>query len=213
MSEPFVGEILIVGFNFAPRNFAFCNGQQLSISQNAALFSLLGTTYGGNGQTTFALPNLQGRAPIHQGQLAGGSNYVLGEAAGVENTTILSSQMPVHNHQAVTTVNSTISTQPTAVTTINAFTQPPTRQTSPAGGILTGGLDSSSNPVNIYTTGGTAATLGTGAATTTLSGGAIASPATTTIGTAGGSLPLSILQPFLVLNYVIALYGIFPPRN
>lgn len=213
MSEPFVGEILIVGFNFAPRNFAQCNGQQMAISQNAALFSLLGTFYGGNGQTTFALPNLQGRTPIHQGSLAGGSSYVIGEAAGTETVTLLTTQMPAHTHIATTNVTSQITTQPTAATAINAFTQPTTRQTSPSGGTLTGGQDSGGNPVNIYATGGTAATLANTAATTTLTGGAITSAATTTNSVAGNSMPVPILSPYLVLNYVIALYGIFPPRN
>jgi microcystin-dependent protein len=98
MAEPFVGEIKMVGFNFAPSGFALCNGQIMSIAQNAALFSLLGTTYGGNGTTTFALPNLQGRVPIHQGQSSGTSVYVMGEVTGVESVTLAAGQMPVHNH-------------------------------------------------------------------------------------------------------------------
>jgi microcystin-dependent protein len=99
MSEPFIGEIRMFAGNFAPRGWAFCNGQILSIAQNTALFSLLGTTYGGDGRTTFALPNLQGRAPMHQGQGPGLTNRVLGETAGEENVTLLTTQMPVHTHQ------------------------------------------------------------------------------------------------------------------
>lgn len=96
--DPFIGEIRMFGGNFAPRGWAFCNGQLLAISSNTALFSLLGVTYGGNGQTTFALPNLQGRAPIHFGQGPGLTPRVLGEMVGTENVTLLSNQMPMHNH-------------------------------------------------------------------------------------------------------------------
>src|SRR5258706_8684270 len=98
MSNPYLGEIRIVGFNFAPTGWAMCNGQLMSIAQNTALFSLLGTMYGGDGQTTFALPNLQGRVPIHTGQSPGTSNYVMGQMAGAEQMTLLASQMPIHSH-------------------------------------------------------------------------------------------------------------------
>jgi microcystin-dependent protein len=98
MSEPFLGEIRMTGFNFAPAGWALCDGQILAISSNTALFALLGTTYGGNGTTTFALPNLQGRVPVHQGTGAGLSTYVIGEQIGVENVTLLASQMPEHTH-------------------------------------------------------------------------------------------------------------------
>jgi microcystin-dependent protein len=96
--EPFLGQIILVGFNFAPRGYMTCNGQLLSIAQYSALFSLLGTTYGGNGQTTFALPNLCGRVPIHQGQGPGLTYRTMGEVSGQENVTLISTQMPVHNH-------------------------------------------------------------------------------------------------------------------
>ena len=99
MSDPFIAEIRMFGGNFAPRGWAFCNGQLLSIAQNTALFSLLGTTYGGNGQTTFGLPDLQGRSPMHQGQGPGLTPRVLGETSGQENVTLLASQMPAHTHQ------------------------------------------------------------------------------------------------------------------
>jgi microcystin-dependent protein len=98
MSEPFLGEIRMAGFNFAPQGWAFCNGQIMAINQNQALFSLLGTTFGGDGQTTFALPNLQSRVPIHQGQGVGLSPYVMGENAGTESVTLTQSQMPQHSH-------------------------------------------------------------------------------------------------------------------
>ena len=98
MAEPFVGEIRMFGFNFAPQGWALCNGQLLPISQNQALFSLLGTTYGGDGTTTFALPNLQSRVPVHQGQGAGLSPYAQGQAGGAETVTLAAAQMPGHSH-------------------------------------------------------------------------------------------------------------------
>jgi microcystin-dependent protein len=98
MSDQFLGEIRMVAFNFAPTGWLQCNGQTLAISQYAALFSLLGTTYGGNGTSTFQVPNLQGRVPIHVGQSAGTSVYVQGEVTGAESVTLTAGQMPVHNH-------------------------------------------------------------------------------------------------------------------
>ncbi|MEA3210572.1 MAG: hypothetical protein QOE70_3629 [Chthoniobacter sp.] len=104
MADPFVAEIRIFPFNFAPRGWAFCNGQILPISQNTALFSLLGTTYGGNGQSTFALPDLQGRAPMHPGQGPGLSLHDLGETGGAETVTLLESEIPAHSHAMKATV-------------------------------------------------------------------------------------------------------------
>jgi microcystin-dependent protein len=101
MADPFVAEIRIFPFNFAPRGWAFCNGQLLPISQNTALFSLVGTYYGGDGKSTFALPNLQGSAPMHPGQGPGLSLHDLGETGGVENVTLLQSEMPAHAHSLV----------------------------------------------------------------------------------------------------------------
>ena len=100
MSEPFIGEIRMVGFNFAPRGWALCNGQLLSIASNNALFSLLGTIYGGDGRTTFALPNLQGRVPMHYGSGAGLSPRLIGEAAGQEAVSLTEAQLPAHTHKA-----------------------------------------------------------------------------------------------------------------
>ena len=98
MASPFIGQIDMFAGNFAPVGYAMCDGQILPISQNTALFALIGTTYGGNGQTTFALPDLRSRVPVHQGQGTGLSNYVMGQAAGVENTTLLTTQIPSHSH-------------------------------------------------------------------------------------------------------------------
>jgi microcystin-dependent protein len=111
MSDPFIGEIRLFAGNFAPRGWAFCQGQILSIAQNEALFALIGTTYGGNGQTTFALPDLRGRVPVSQGQGPGLSSYTIGQAAGVEQVTLTSSQIPPHQHalNATTAQGSSVS--------------------------------------------------------------------------------------------------------
>lgn len=98
MGQPYVGEIRMFGGNFAPVGWAFCDGQLLPISENDTLFNLIGTTYGGDGQSTFALPDLRGRIPVHQGQLAGGTSYMLGEMGGVENVTLTTQQIPSHTH-------------------------------------------------------------------------------------------------------------------
>ncbi|ADO76133.1 phage tail protein [Stigmatella aurantiaca] len=113
MAEPFLGEIRMFGGNFAPTGWAFCNGQILSIAQNQALFSLLGTTYGGNGQTTFALPDLRGRVPMHWGSGPGLTTRTLGEAAGTETVTLLQTQMPTHTHAATASAQPGNSTEPT----------------------------------------------------------------------------------------------------
>jgi microcystin-dependent protein len=159
------------GFNFAPRGWALCNGQILSIAQNTALFSLLGTTYGGNGQTTFALPNLQSRVPIHQGQGPGLSQYVMGQQAGTENVTLLNSQMPTHTHSLVASSGDAASGKP-------------------AGKFL--------------------ATTGTPTYNTTQDGTLLGAQS---IGLQGGNQPFSIIQPYLVVSFCIAMQGIFPSRN
>ena len=132
MSEPFLGEIRMFGGNFAPSGWAMCNGQLLSISQNTALFSILGTTFGGNGIQTFGLPDLRGRLPVHWGQGPGLSNYVLGQMSGTENVTLTSNQMPAHTHG------------------VNASTNG-ADQNSPAGAIWAAALDSNQQPVTAYT--------------------------------------------------------------
>ncbi len=118
--EPFLGEIKMVGFNFAPQGYAFCNGQTMPIAQNTALFSLLGTIYGGNGQTTFSLPDYQGRTPVGMGNGAGLSSIQQGEKAGVENVTILSTQMPAHTHGMVVAgaPSSDVSTTPSGTNNV-----------------------------------------------------------------------------------------------
>lgn len=214
MSEAFIGEIRTYGFSFAPRNFAVAQGATLSISQNSALFSLLGTTYGGNGQTTFQLPNIGGRYVMGQGQSPGTSQYVMGEVAGSENITLTQLQMPMHNHIAATTVTPNTSAL-AAATTINALAAPTARSQSPANNFPTVGFDPTASTImqNYAAAGaGTAVTMNAGMATTALSG-SITAPATTTVQTAGGSQPFNIQSPYLVINYCICTAGIFPSRN
>ncbi len=123
MSQPYVGEVRLVGFNFAPAGWAFCAGQLTSISENETLFNLIGTTYGGDGQNTFGLPDLQGRIPLHQGQLAGGGNYIIGQPAGVESVTINITQYPQHNHALFGSTNSGLQNSPTNNITGNTGTR------------------------------------------------------------------------------------------
>jgi microcystin-dependent protein len=165
MATPFMSEIKIVSFNFAPKGWAQCNGQLLPINQNQALFSLLGTTYGGNGQTNFALPNLQGRAPVHFGTV------LLGESGGQENHTLIISEMTAHTHLPQgNSGNNNVGAAANA----------------------TWGAD----PANPYNNGAADVAMGSSAILPT-----------------GGSQPHNNMQPFLVLNFVIALQGIFPSRN
>ena len=165
MSEPFLSEIKIVSFNFPPKGWALCNGQLLPINQNQALFALLGTTYGGNGQTNFALPNLRGKVPIHTG-----NGHTLGEAAGSTSVTVNIQQLPTHLH-----------------------------------------------PVNATNAGGTAAdpTNAIFAEVGNMYGPPTSLTAIrpTTVSSVGGSQPHNNMMPYLVLNFIIALQGIFPSQN
>lgn len=176
--DPFIGQILMVGFNFAPQGWALCNGQLLSISQNTALFSLLGTTYGGDGVTNFALPNLQGRVPIHAGQSPGTSSYTLGQQAGTENVGLNVGNLPQHTH----TANCSNTPGPNA---------------NPTGGVWAQVNDASGRSPVIYP----------GYATS-----ANAQMAPTAIGPTGGNQPFSVVQPYLCVNFIIALQGIYPSR-
>ena len=172
MSSPYVGELRLVGFNFAPVGWSMCQGQIVPISENDTLFNLIGTTYGGDGQTTFALPDLQGRTPIHQGtDPSTGSNYVIGEKAGVESVTLTSNQIPIHNHTLVGTSD--------AGTSNNAV-----------GDVLGGGqpiYSSNQSPTAILLAG--------------------------SLPNVGGSQPHDNLQPYLTLNWIISLFGIFPSQT
>jgi microcystin-dependent protein len=192
MSNPFIGEIKMFAGNFAPRNYAFCNGQLLSIAQNTALFSILGTTYGGDGRTTFALPNLQSRGPIHWGTGPGLSPVVLGEEGGVENVTLLQSEMPMHTHVATLGVGNATVSLPCSTSAGDSD--------SPAGripAISSGGEEQ-------YTD-ATSANAQTAPVTFN-----VPNP---NISIAGGSQPHENRPPFLAVTFIIALYGIFPSRN
>ena len=168
MSDPFIGQIALFPYNFAPRGWAFCNGQLLSIAQNTALFSLLGTTFGGNGQTTFALPDLRGRAVMSSGQAPGLSPYVLGQQGGNETVTLVTAQVPAHTHTIMASQNDATASSPA--------------NTVPAGG-------------GAYGT----------ALNTSMNAGMVQ--------VVGGSQPHENRPPYLVLNYCIALEGIYPSRN
>lgn len=167
MGSPYIGEIRMGGWNFAPVGWAFCDGQLLPISQNVALFTLIGTTYGGDGQTTFALPDLRSRIPIHQG-----SGLSLGENGGVETVTLIDVQLPAHRHSLVAQSGSG-------------------QQSSPTNGFW------AASSLDQFST-----------STSNLS-----SMAAGSIGSAGGNQPHSNLAPYLVINFVISLFGIFPSQS
>ena len=167
MSEPFLSEIKIVSFNFPPKGWALCNGQLLPINQNQALFALLGTRYGGNGQTNFALPNLRGRVPIHMG-----NGHTLGEAAGSTSVTVNIQQLPTHTHAMMG--SATAGDTPSPSNTVLAST-PASIYRDPPDSLTT------LNPVNVTSV--------------------------------GGSQPHNNMMPYLVLNFIIALQGIFPSQN
>jgi microcystin-dependent protein len=174
MSQPYVGEIRMFGGNFAPAGWAFCDGALMPISENETLFNLIGTTYGGDGQETFALPDLQGRVPIHMGQGAGLSNYNLAEKAGVENVTIAAATLPNHTHPALCNSGggSNASNPAAATWTVSDVNE------------YSASLPASGN-------------IGNGLVTTPI----------------GGSQPHDNMIPFLVINYIISLFGIFPTPN
>lgn len=174
MSDPFVAEIRMFAGNFAPKGWALCDGQLLPISQNTALFSLLGTFYGGDGKSTFALPDMEGSTPLGQGQGAGLSERFLGEVSGTDFITLLTSEIPVHNHFVQGNFNNG-----------DVFTPSPTTALT------------NSDPGNAYQT--------------TVANIVQMSPQAITL--TGSSLPHNNMQPFLVVTFIIAMQGVFPPRS
>ena len=177
MNEPFLGMLATFGFNFQPRGWAYCAGQLISIAQNSALFALLGTTFGGDGQNTFGLPNMQSRIPVGMGTGPGLSNYQMGQMGGTENVTLNSTQMPQHSHF------------------MTASGDGPTQATAQGASLGSQGRTGGTMPI-IYANGAT--TPVNMASATSL---------------AGGNQPHDNLQPYLAVNYCIALEGIFPSRN
>lgn len=171
MSDPFVAEIRIFPFNFAPKGWAFCDGQLLPISQNTALFSLLGTYYGGDGKATFALPDMQGNVPMQPGQGNGLTERFLGEMSGSETVTLLTSEIPVHTHNFVASQADGISRTPGGNLAANMI-----------------GVNGYAPP------------------------GAVVQMAPQALSPAGGDQPHNNMQPYLTLNFCIALQGIYPPR-
>ena len=180
--EPLIAQIILFGGNFAPRGWAFCDGQILPISQNQALFSLLGTTYGGDGRTTFALPDLRGRCPIHAGSGPGLTPRQIGQRVGLEDVTLVESQMPSHTHQLMANNTDGTTNDPTVATL--AKENVVVERGSPA------------KPVSGYT-----------------SGAANAAMSASSISRTGSGLQHENMQPSLVINYIIALDGIFPSRS
>lgn len=199
MSEPFLGEIIMFAGNFAPRGWALCNGQLLSVSQNSALFAILGTTYGGNGQTTFALPNLQGRAPVHQGQSPGTSQYTLGEVGGTENVTLTINELPAHNHAVALSGTGNVSVA-LGASSANGNAPAPGPATVPAK------VSSGLNALNAYSTTAPDTTLLPVNTTTTVN-------VSGNTGVAGNNLPVPVVQPYVVVNFIIATQGVFPSRD
>jgi microcystin-dependent protein len=211
MSEPYIGQIMQAGFNYAPRGWSTCEGQILSINQNTTLFALLGVTFGGNGQSTFGLPNAASRVFVGTGQGAGLSPYIQGQMSGVESTTLTLANMPAHNHQAV------FQGQQTSVAVtgqLQAYTGVSTQTSTPAeGSTLANAANAGTQQVKIYApanSGGTPVNLG---GLTIGGGGAITPAGSVTVGVTGSNFPVSILQPYLAINTVIALTGIYPSRN
>lgn len=171
MGQPYVGQLLCVGFNFAPVGWAVCAGQTVPISENETLFNLIGTTYGGDGQSTFNLPDLRGRTPIHMGTLAGGSTYVIGQPGGVESVTVNINQYPRHNHAFLASDNAANNVNP--------------------------GSNTVGRNINIY---------GVDTPASAMNANMIGS-------SGGGNQPHQNMQPFQVLNWIIALYGVYPTQS
>ena len=209
--EPFIGEISYVAFNFAPQGWYQCDGQTLPINQYQALFSLLGTAYGGNGTTTFALPDMRGRVPVHKGQHPGGSMFNMGQVSGTENMALLVNNMPAHNHLATATSTSTSAIAPgsTATSTLKAVNSDADIKTATGNSLANAkGLNTA------YSASAPNVSMNSASIETTLNGLNIVTTTSTNvdIGMTGGSQPFSIMQPYTVVNCIIAWNGVYPSR-
>jgi microcystin-dependent protein len=196
-----IGEIRLFASNFSPKNWVFCQGQLIQIRSNTALFSILGTAYGGNGSTTFQLPDFGGRAPVGVGQSPGTSSYDRGDQGGTPNVALTLDEFPQHTH----TATATTSTPGSATATLNAVNA--ASSTNPAGNFL--GTD----PGFSFYAPATAALVSMAAGALTLSNVTAPQVNAATLAIAGGSQPHNNMQPYLVLNYLICLTGDFPARN
>ena len=211
MGDQYLGEIRMVGFSYAPQGWALCNGQTLSISANNALFALLGTTYGGNGTTTFNLPDLQGRLPLHAGNGAGLPVYTLGQKAGTQSVILTQQQMPPHTHVATFTPSGGGGT-PAVNVTVNGSSATGTTS-SPTGNYLAGAASVPGHTPSLYVPGSPApAGLGPIAGVSATISGVSGGGGTVTNALAGGNLPVAIEPPYLAVYFIIALTGIFPSR-
>lgn len=190
MSTPFVGQILLFPFNFAPKGFAFCQGQLMPLSQNTALFSLLGTTYGGDGKSNFALPDLRGRVPLHFGQGPGLSLYNRGQSAGSDAIALLPTEIPAHTHAMTSALTATATCKNGPANAATPVANVPASESA-----------------------GTTATYSNLAPNATMSAGAIAISGSLGELPPGNGQPHPNLQPYLTMSYCIALQGVFPPRS
>jgi len=204
MGDQFLGEIRMVGFNFAPNGWALCAGQLMSIAQYSPLFSLLGTTFGGDGVNTFALPNYCGRSPVGMGNGPGLTPIVQGELSGAENVNILSTQMPMHTHTAQSQPFNASLSGPINIPAATTGTT----QATPANTTVLGPIAAGGRAGTLYAT--TAADSQLAPFTATVTGQL--TPGNPVIGPSGNSQPLAIRNPFLGTNFIIALTGIFPSR-
>jgi len=188
MSEPFIGEIKIFAGNFAPRGWTFCDGQLLPIAQNTALFSILGTTYGGDGRTTFGMPNLRGRSPMHAGSGSGLTPRALGQRGGIENWTLTEAQLPAHSHAAAAASTNLVAT------TNEANTADPRANLLAAGAARASGY-----PTNVFNPVDPNVDM-------------YVDSFGDDLGTMGGGQAHTNMPPYLTLNFIIALTGLYPSR-
>ena len=199
--EAMIGEIRMFAGNFAPRGWAFCNGQLLSIANNQALFAILGTTYGGDGRTTFALPDLRGRVPVQPGQGPGLSPYFLGMMRGTETVTLTEQNLPAHSHNAQLE-------NATTTATMKASSKAGTSSVPGQGGAATlaaTGTGRTGGP-ELYNAENPDIVLNTGSGETTVNG-------TVNVSKSGGNQPVNNIQPVIGINYIICINGLFPARN
>ncbi|GAB7529232.1 tail fiber protein [Pseudomonas sp. 3A(2025)] len=201
MSDQYLGEIRMVGFDFAPYGWAQCQGQLISITQNSALFALFGTNYGGNGQQTFGVPDLVGRTPVAFGTSGSGApSYVIGQKGGNAQVTQTTLNMPAHNHPLVNTL--AVQVDPTVVLNVEANLQIPT-----PGAYLALPTDSSGGAINLYHAPDSSQT------TIPLAPNAARLNGSVVEGVVGGSQPISVLNPYSAVNFIVAMQGVYPTRQ